>query len=91
MELVVARTHKERVALKYGETFLNLIGLKLEDVVEMRKTLEENQTLIAANKKLLAENKRLKGETNEQADESGENSGKDISLTKYLTEQEGVK
>lgn len=82
MELVVARNRKERIALKYGETFLKLMGLSLEDLVEFRKALIENQTLVAANTALLKENKQLKGEIN--PDEKKEDG---VDLMTYLTEK----
>lgn len=84
MDLVVARTRKERKALKYGEVFLKLFGLTLTDLVDFRKILYENQTLADANKRLYKENQQLKG--NQNKDEEHEK-GTDADLVQYLSEK----
>lgn len=84
--VIVGRTRKERKALKYGETFLKLLGLTLENAIEFREILIENQNLVAANSRLLKENKELKGERNPETPVEGAESVDD-----YLNKKEEIK
>jgi len=84
MDLVVAKTREERKALKYGETFLKLFGLTLNDLVDFRKILFENQTLTDANKRLYKENQQLKGNQNKDEEHK---EGTDADLVEYLSQK----
>ena len=59
--------HKERVALKYGETFLNMFGLSLQDIRDFKETLDENAKLREENTKIMKKIAVYKGEVNEEA------------------------
>lgn len=70
MELVVAKTRKEAKILENGTKFLALFGLTLEDLVDIKKSLVENKTLLEANKRLYKENQKLKGNSTEDVEEN---------------------